>query len=294
MKNFGFVPVAKLFKTIPLSLCLLSLTGYSQPGASSSPAKDTAKKQELTVKIKTTLGEIEAVLFHEKAPKTVSNFVTLARKGFYNGIIFHRVIPKFMIQTGDPKGNGTGGPGYQFADEFDKSLRHSKAGILSMANSGPGTNGSQFFITVAPTPHLDDKHSVFGEVTKGLDIAIKISEVKTNGSAPITPIKMDKVEIIGDWFKPAALEKVEQISDTEIEKLAAPVVKKILDGLNTSMELGGVVTMKLEGSRANGAKVQASYSVEFKNGKKGQLAVLGEIKAKKQFEVEQLQFAKMP
>lgn len=258
------------------------------------PTKDAAKKQELIVKIKTSLGDIEAVLFHDKAPKTVSNFVTLARKGFYNGIIFHRVIPKFMIQTGDPKGDGTGGPGYQFADEFDKSLRHSKAGILSMANAGPGTNGSQFFITVAPTPHLDDKHSVFGEVTKGLDIAIKISEVKTKGSAPENVVKMEKVEIVGDWFKPVVVEKIEQLSDGEIEKLATPAVKKIIDGLSSSMELGGVTSTKLEGSRANGAKIQASYSVIFKNGKKGQLAVLGAVGAKKTFEVEQLQFAKMP
>src|SRR3990167_3915934 len=119
--------------------------------------------------IETSKGTIVVELYADKAPKTVENFVTLAKKGFYNGIIFHRVIPGFMIQTGDPTGTGMGGPGYKFADEFSPDLRHSKAGIFSMANSGPNTNGSQFFITEAATPWLDGKHSVFGQVSKGME-----------------------------------------------------------------------------------------------------------------------------
>ena len=130
----------------------------------------------------TTEGSFKIKLFPDKAPKTVDNFVSLADgsktgKPFYDGLVFHRVIPNFMIQGGCPEGSGRGGPGYKFADEFDPSLRHSKKGILSMANSGPNTNGSQFFITVAATPHLDDRHSVFGEVVDGYDVVEKISKV---------------------------------------------------------------------------------------------------------------------
>ena len=130
----------------------------------------------------TTEGKFKIKLFADKAPKTVENFVSLADgsktgKPFYDGLVFHRVIPNFMIQGGCPEGTGRGGPGYKFADEFHPSLRHSKKGILSMANSGPNTNGSQFFITVAATPHLDDRHSVFGEVVEGYDVVEKISKV---------------------------------------------------------------------------------------------------------------------
>ena len=130
----------------------------------------------------TTEGKFKIKLFADKAPKTVENFVSLADgsktgKPFYNGLVFHRVIPNFMIQGGCPEGTGRGGPGYKFADEFHPSLRHSKKGVLSMANSGPNTNGSQFFITVAATPHLDDRHSVFGEVVEGYDVVEKISKV---------------------------------------------------------------------------------------------------------------------
>jgi peptidyl-prolyl cis-trans isomerase B (cyclophilin B) len=114
--------------------------------------------------IKTPKGNIRLTLFPDKAPLTVLNFVNLAKRGFYGGLTFHRVIPQFMIQGGDPVGNGTGGPGYRFKDEFSPELRHDKPGILSMANAGPGTNGSQFFITHVPTPWLDNKHTIFGEV----------------------------------------------------------------------------------------------------------------------------------
>jgi len=130
----------------------------------------------------TTEGNFKVKLFADLAPKTVENFVSLAEgaktgKRFYDGLIFHRVIPNFMIQGGCPEGSGRGGPGYKFADEFHPSLRHSKKGILSMANSGPNTNGSQFFITVAETSWLDNKHTVFGEVVEGYDVVDKIAKV---------------------------------------------------------------------------------------------------------------------
>jgi len=146
--------------------------------------------------IETSLGTIEIELFEDKAPVTTANFIQLAEKGFYNGIIFHRVIPGFMIQSGDPKGDGTGGPGYEIADEFHPDLKHNSAGILSMANSGPDSGGSQFFITLDATPWLDGKHAVFGKVIKGQDVVNKIGLVQRDrNDRPLTTVVMKKVII---------------------------------------------------------------------------------------------------
>ena len=161
--------------------------------------------------LKTNMGVIVVRLFDDKAPKTVENFVGLAtgtkewtdpktgekvKRPLYNGTIFHRVIPGFMIQGGDPLGRGTGGPGYRFADEFHPDLRHTKAGILSMANSGPNTNGSQFFITTVPTPWLDNKHTIFGQVIEGQEVVDAIEAVKKDGrDKPLTPVAIEKLEI---------------------------------------------------------------------------------------------------
>ena len=141
---------------------------------SSVPEMQIDPKKTYKATIKTDKGDIVIALFADKAPKTVNNFVFLAREGFYDGVIFHRVIPDFMVQGGDPTGSGRGGPGYRFGDEFHPSLRHNKPGILSMANAGPATNGSQFFITHVPTPHLDGKHAIFGEVVGGMDVLMSI------------------------------------------------------------------------------------------------------------------------
>ena len=153
----------------------------------------------------TNLGTFEAELYAKECPETVWNFINLAegrqeteRGGnYYDGLTFHRVIQGFVLQGGCPLGNGTGGPGYQFKDEFDPSLRHDSEGLLSMANAGPGTNGSQFFITLDATPHLDDKHSVFGKVIKGLDVVKKIGAVKTDpmDKPMMEPVVMNKVTI---------------------------------------------------------------------------------------------------
>jgi len=139
-----------------------------------SGALDTSKPY--TARFKTDKGDIVCELYADRAPLTIENFVTLARAGFYDGTTFHRVIPGFMAQGGDPTGTGRGGPGYTFRDEFHPSLRHDAAGVLSMANAGPNTNGSQFFITFAATPHLDNKHSVFGRVTGGMEILRALRE----------------------------------------------------------------------------------------------------------------------
>ena len=131
---------------------------------------------DIRITLHTDKGDIDATIFASKVPMTSANFLNLANRGYYNGISFHRVIANFMIQGGDPTGTGSGGPGYKFADEIDHSLKHAKPGIFSMANAGPNTNGSQFFITHLPTPHLDGKHAVFGEVTTGQDVVNKIAK----------------------------------------------------------------------------------------------------------------------
>jgi cyclophilin family peptidyl-prolyl cis-trans isomerase len=144
----------------------------------------------------TNKGTFEIELFTEKAPITTQNFIDLTNKGFYNGLIFHRVIDGFMIQGGDPNGDGTGGPGYTTEDEFHPDLKHDSEGILSMANAGPDTGGSQFFITLAPTPWLDNHHSVFGKVTKGMDVVKAIGKVQTDaGDKPIEDVVIKKITI---------------------------------------------------------------------------------------------------
>ena len=163
----------------------------------------------------TTEGSFKIRLFDQEVPNTVANFAGLAegtkeftdpktgqkaKRPFFDGLIFHRVIDGFMIQGGDPLGTGTGGPGYKFADEFSPKLRHTKSGLLSMANAGPNTNGSQFFITLAPTPWLDNKHSIFGEVVEGMDVVEKIGRTPTSkpGDKPLKPISIQSVKIQRD------------------------------------------------------------------------------------------------
>jgi len=169
------------------------------------------KGQKLYATIKTSMGNMVAELYFEKAPKTVANFVALAegtkewtdpktsqkvKLPLYNGTIFHRVIPGFMIQGGDPLGMGYGGPGYNFADEFDPSLKHNGTGIMSMANSGPNTNGSQFFITEGPTPHLDNRHSVFGKVIENVELVSQIAKVpRDRNDRPLTNVVINEIVI---------------------------------------------------------------------------------------------------
>jgi peptidyl-prolyl cis-trans isomerase A (cyclophilin A) len=175
---------------------------------------------DLYARLHTTQGPIVIKLEEQRAPKTVKNFVGLAagtmtwtdpktgqpvKRPFYDGLIFHRVIPGFMIQGGCPLGRGTGGPGYRFGDEFNPQLRHDRAGVLSMANAGPGTNGSQFFITEGPTPHLDNRHSVFGYVVAGMDVVHKIANVSRGpGDRPHQDQRIERVELFRSTSTPSA------------------------------------------------------------------------------------------
>jgi len=192
---------------------LAGCTGDSPDSTTSSDSADTPQMEGTqTATLQTSMGAITVDLYGDRAPRTVENFVGLATgskawvnpetgetvdgDSLYDDVLFHRVIDGFMIQTGDPTGTGRGGPGYQFDDEFHDELTHDSAGILSMANAGPDTNGSQFFITLAPTPHLDGRHSVFGQVTGGMDVVREIGAVETDGSdRPVQDVVLESVEV---------------------------------------------------------------------------------------------------
>lgn len=197
-----------LILAVTFLFCLTAVTGCAGPGSKTAektepikadtplPPADPNKKNSMAV-FETSMGTFKVELFEDKAPRTAQNFISLVNKGFYNGLIFHRVIDGFMIQGGDPKGNGTGGPGYVIPDEFHKDLKHTGAGMLSMANAGPNTGGSQFFITLDATPWLDGKHAIFGKVVEGLDVVKALGKVKTGAQdRPQTDVVMKKITIV--------------------------------------------------------------------------------------------------
>jgi FKBP-type peptidyl-prolyl cis-trans isomerase len=278
------------------------LTGTATLAAACTLATAADRPDGLYAEIETTNGLIVVRLEFEKAPLTVANFVGLAEgtkdsnkpKGtkFYDGIIFHRVIPGFMIQTGDPEGNGRGGPGYRFADEFDPTLRHDGPGVLSMANAGPGTNGSQFFITVAPTPHLDNRHSVFGKVIEGQDVANAIANAPRGAQdRPNQEIAMKSVKIVrvGDKAKAfkADQEHFNKLQGSADERKAAAakeaaakeagqleeVIAKLKqenpgkEVLKTASGMQYLVVKSGEGAKpAAGTTIQAHYTGKLVNG----------------------------
>ncbi len=195
----------RMMPTIRMCLLLAIALGACQPAKPEAkrlqwdkpPAVEIDPSKEYLATFGTEKGDFVVQLFADKAPKTVNNFVFLARQGFYNDITFHRVIPEFMAQTGDPTGSGGGGPGYTIEDEFSPDLRHDQAGILSMANKGqPNTGASQFFITYGPTPHLDDKHSIFGRVVEGMEVVEQLTERRPSQNPDAPPgDKLLSVEI---------------------------------------------------------------------------------------------------
>ncbi len=271
------------------ALLLAFIVSHTAFAADDKKTDATTSNEPLQFRITTTLGTIEGKLFEDKAPMTVSNFVTLARKGFYDGIIFHRVIPGFMVQTGDPLGNGTGGPGYTFADEFSPDLKHDKEGLLSMANRGPNTNGSQFFITVAKTSHLDNRHTIFGEVTKGMDIVKKISEVKTNNTKPVTPIKMTKVEIVGDWFKPKDVNTHKELTEKELEQITRGSTEQLMKKIAEAQGFGALKKTAFQYAQTQGTVAQVAYKCEFEKTPEVQVFLMGDT-ANEKFNLKQMQF----
>lgn len=181
----------KIISIITLGVMLWGCCGLFMTGQAFA-----AEGVRRTATFDTSMGTFKVELFDDLAPNTVKNFADLAQKGFYDGIIFHRVIDQFMIQGGCPEGTGTGGPGYKISDEFGKGLKHDKPGMLSMANAGPNTGGSQFFITLVPTPWLDGKHAIFGRVTEGMEIVEKIGKVPTDSrDRPLQKVVINKINI---------------------------------------------------------------------------------------------------
>ena len=213
MRFFVKKPVLLLAALSLAALVFVACSGSEPPTATSAPQTsttgDTAIKQynappamsidsekSYTAKLNTNYGEVTIELYAADAPVTVNSFVFLARDNFYDGVIFHRIIEGFMIQGGDPTGTGTGGPGYRFQDEIVPSFTFAEPGLLAMANAGPGTNGSQFFITVTPTPHLNGNHTIFGKVTEGYDVVLAISQVDTGPrDKPVNDVVIESVEI---------------------------------------------------------------------------------------------------
>lgn len=206
LKNLS--KIATIYISAALLVAVSAVANNTKTEKSTTPAKGDKKMSEVYAVFDTSMGKFKAKLYADKAPETVKNFVDLAEgksekvdakykgKKFFDGTKFHRVIPKFMIQGGDPLGNGTGGPGYTFKDEFAPGLKHDKVGLLSMANRGPNTNGSQFFVTVEKTPWLDGRHAIFGEVVEGYDIVEKISTTPRDASdKPKTDVAIKSITI---------------------------------------------------------------------------------------------------
>ncbi len=196
-KKFYLIMMVLLVPIMLAAGCVIGTDSTSaQAGNSTQSVGGEKKMANRTAVFQTNMGTFEIELFEDKAPITTKNFIDLVEKGFYDGLIFHRVIDNFMIQGGDPNGNGTGGPGYAIPDEFHPDLKHDSEGILSMANAGPNTGGSQFFITLVPTPWLDGHHAVFGKVTKGMDVVHKIGKVKCNYmDKPESDVVIEKITI---------------------------------------------------------------------------------------------------
>jgi len=186
----------KSIKIILLAILLMTFAGKGFSKTIKQEGNILTDDKNVVVKFETTMGDFKVKLFIDKAPVTAGNFKSLIEQGFYDGIIFHRVIDGFMIQGGDPTGTGRGGSKQIIPDEFGEGLKHDKKGMLSMANSGPNTGSSQFFITLAPTPWLDGKHAIFGEVIEGMDIVEKIGKTQVGaGDRPVTEVKIIKVTI---------------------------------------------------------------------------------------------------
>ena len=242
----------------------------------------------LYAEFNTSMGTMLVKLTYEKTPVTVANFVALAEgnhpkvdndfKGvkFYDGIIFHRVIDNFMIQSGDPRGDGTGGPGYRFLDEIDQSLKHDKPGVLSMANSGPGTNGSQFFITEVPTQHLDGKHTVFGHLVKGLEVRDAISDVETAiADRPVKDVVINELKIIRKGPKAKAFDALKTWNEME-PKLFIVQEEKKKAAIAKLESLAKIEKERNNNYRKKSKKLESGVEVYYINKGKGIKPVEGD------------------
>ncbi len=261
--------------------------------ASSICHGEEGPKKELFAKIETSEGAVKIKLFHELAPTTVSNFVSLARKGFYKNQIVHKIIANSVVVMGDPTASAEGGPGYIFDDEFHKDLLFDKPGIVAMANAGvKNSNGSQFQITLVEKPFWHRKFSVFGEVVQGLDVVKKISLKKWHSKRrefPAEKVVLKKVTIEGDWYEPIAFKKTVQFSSKQLQALTAVMAKKLLEENAKLLGLGTLESFRMTKSQTLGYKSQVGYKAQFSDSKNAKIILLGDIK-ENQFVLNTFQF----
>jgi peptidyl-prolyl cis-trans isomerase A (cyclophilin A) len=254
-------------------------------------ATRAAAEGDLRARLTTSVGDLEVRLFADKAPRTVGNFVALARRGFYDGTKVHKIIPGFVIEAGAPRdGEASGGPGYCFDDEINPDLKHDKAGILSMANAGPDTNGSRFLLTLGPAPRLDGQHSVFGEVVKGLDVLSRIGAAKTSGVRPAEPIVISKVTIVGEFTGPMP-ELVREYTKEELDKLTSAKVRDLLSSVGRSLGYGKLQRAEIVAARSRCSDSQAEYEADFSGAKGTRLLIYGRASGGG-FDVQQFQFGR--
>lgn len=265
---------------VAVLLCMLGLVTFASSRAGAAQ----------TAQIMTSEGLIEIELLATKAPQTVANFVQLVQAGFYDGQIFFRVVPGYGIEAGDPKGNGTGGPGYCVADEFGEGLKHTKPGIVSMVSAGPNSNGSQFVISLAPSPLMDNRNPIFGEVTKGMDVVDKIAGAKRIGARPASEIKIIKARVEG-VTQVAPFEKIMEFTSEQLQKKVTKPVTKLLAQIGLALELGEVQKVHLERAHSKCAESQLAYKVDFAKGAGSKLLLYGRAVGS-DFSVEQFQFSR--
>lgn len=241
-------------------------------------------------KIKTSMGDIEVSLFAKQAPQAVANFVNLARQGFYNGALFFKVVPNFLIQTGDPEATGAGGPGYDIERDRGTKLMHNKPGMVSFV---PGLNGhahgSQFVIVLQPTPHLDKKNAAFGEVTMGLEIVEKIAATPTRAAQPIKDVKITAIEITPADLAVAPVTVHRRLQKADVQKLTEAQAIALAQNFGEAQKLGELKSIHLASTSHNGGKVQATYAVDYATRRGTKLILYGWIR-REEFRLSETQF----
>ncbi len=271
-----------------LAICHL-LSAAAAP--TQPPASPTSQPRAV---LKTSLGIIEINLLQKHAPQAVANFVSLARQGFYNGKTFFKVVPEFLLQSGDPENTGAGGPGYDIDRDKNKDNSHDRSGIVSMLpGEGGRIHGSQFAIILRPTPHLDKRNQIFGEVVAGLDIAKKIAAVPTRAAQPINAVTIESIDILPAEFKIGPYTTHRRLKAADYQKMTEAQAKNLASKLSEAQDLGEVQKITLTSAVPLLGKVQVTYDVDFAKRKASKLIVFGWV-ARQKFHLSEMQFILQP